>query len=106
VDHDYKRTLGEWLIHIHEDKPSGPTIDKVRSELERHGVKTEGNTVKVANATPGIKAVYKGSRWASGAHKRILHRLPKASAGGNARFAGNQSKCTAIQWSTVMPAEE
>ena len=94
VDYGYTQTLGEWLIHIHDDKSSGPTIDVVRMELERHGVKVEGNTIKIANATPGIKVVYAGSRWANGSHRRILRRLPQARAGGNARFAGDQSKCT------------
>ncbi|MBL6934278.1 MAG: hypothetical protein ISR48_02590 [Alphaproteobacteria bacterium] len=106
VDYGYTRTLGEWLINIHEDKPSGPTADAVRMELERHGVKTEGNTIKVANATLGIKAIYAGTRWANGSHWRILHRLPRARAGGNARFAGDQSKCTVIPWNTMMPVEE
>ena len=105
VEYDHTRTLGEWLIHIQEDKPSGPTTDVVRMELERQGVKVDGNTVKIANATPGIKAVYSRSRWANGAHQRILRRLPRARAGGNARFAGDQSKCTAIPWNTIMPVE-
>jgi hypothetical protein len=61
VEYDHTRTLGEWLIHIHEDKPSGPTTDAVRLELERHGVKVDGSTVKVANATPGIKVIYAGT---------------------------------------------
>jgi putative DNA primase/helicase len=104
-EYGYTRTLGEWLIAIHKDNPAGPTIDAVDSELERHGVKINGNTVKVANATPGIRAIYKGSRWANGAHKGTLRRLANAKAGGNVRFAGNQSKCTAIEWSTVMPVE-
>ena len=103
VDYGHTRTLGEWIEYLREDVPTGPTFDNVQAELERHGVKSEGNEIKIANATPGIEAVYKGTRWKRGGHWRVLRRLDGARAGGNARFAGDQSKCTAIPWNTMMP---
>ena len=96
VDFGYKRTIGEWLIYIHDENRSGPAVDDVCAELERHGVKVDGYNIKVANATPGIKSVYAKSRWKSSAHWRVLRRLTGAYTGGNAWFAGDQSKCTVI----------
>jgi putative DNA primase/helicase len=100
-----KRTIGEWLLYPLDEKRSGPTVEKVNAELDRHGVKPECNGIKVANATQGIKSVYARSRWADGSHKRVLKRLPGAEAGGNARFAGNQSKCTVIPWKLICPED-
>jgi len=96
VDYGYKRTLGEWIGYLSEDASNGPSVIAVQAELERHGVKLDGNKMKIANATTGIKNVYKGSRWKHGSHRRILQRLDGAKIGGKAWFAGNQSRCTVI----------
>ena len=103
VDYGYVRTLGEWIGYLQELVQTGPAVDVVLSELGRHGVKIEGDRVKIANATTGIRAVYKGTRWSGGSHWRITRRLPEAKAGGNAWFAGEQSKCTVILLEIVTP---
>jgi putative DNA primase/helicase len=105
IEGGYKRTIGEWLIYTHEENRTGPTIEAVRAELDRHGVKPEGSGIKIANATQGIKSVYARSQWSDGSHWRILRRLPGAGAGGNARFAGSQSKCTVTPWKLIYPED-
>jgi putative DNA primase/helicase len=101
----YKRTIGEWLFYTREEKPTGPTVTAVHAELGRHGIKAEGNGIKIANATQGIKSVYARSQWSEGSHWRVLRRLTGARSGGNARFARSQSKCTVIPWSLISPED-
>jgi hypothetical protein len=84
VEYGYLRTLGEWIGYLQELVHTGPTEDRVLAELERHGVKVEGRSVKIANSTTGIRTAYKGTRWSAGSHWRIIRRLPKAEPGGNA----------------------
>ena len=105
VEGGYKRTIGEWLIYMHDENRTGPAVAAVRAELDRHGVKSEGSDIKIANATQGIKSVYARSQWADGSHMRILRRFPGARAGGNARFAGSQSKCTVLPWKLICPED-
>ncbi len=101
----YKRTIGEWLLYTRDDKRTGPTVEMVSAELDRHGVKPDSSGVKIANATQGIKSVYARSQWSDGSHWRILRRLPGSQAPGNARFAGSQSKCTVIPWKLISPED-
>jgi putative DNA primase/helicase len=103
VDYGYVRTVGEWIGYLQELTPTGPVADVVLAELERHGVKVEGNSMKIANSTTGIRGAYKATRWSGGSHWRIIRRLPEADAGGNAWFAGEQSKCTVIPLKIVTP---
>jgi hypothetical protein len=102
VDYGHTRTLGEWIKYLGADDRTGPTFDDAKAELEKHGVRFDGSELKVANATPGIEAIYRATRWKRGAHWRVLRRLDGARAGGNAWFAGNQSKCTVIP-QTLLP---
>lgn len=106
VEYGYQRTIGEWLLYTREDERTGPTIETALAELARHGVLVDGNTIKVANATSGIKTVYSRSRWAGGSHTRILRRIPKLVAGGSARFAGEQSRYTVIPWNVMFSDHE
>ena len=101
VEGGYKRTIGEWLLYTREGKPTGPTVNKVHAELDRHGIKPDGINLKIANATQGIKFVFARSQWSEGSHWRVLRRLTDARKGGNARFAGSQSKCTIIPWKLI-----
>ena len=103
VEREYDRTIGEWILFALEYDIHSPPRDAVLAELERHGIKKDGSSIKIANHVTGIKRVFYGTRWAAGGHWRIIRRLPDAQPGGNAWFAGEQSKCTVVPITSLIP---
>ncbi len=99
------RTVAEWLHELRNGNPDEHMATSVRDGLARHGILLDGKVVVVANQVPGVLRIYHGSPWASGGHWRMMRRLEGARAAGNRRFAGLQSKATAIPWAALMPDE-
>ena len=99
------QTIGEWLLYIRDNNGTGSSGETANEELERYGIKLEPDGLNIANATNGIKSIYARSRWADGAHHRILCRLPGASKGGKLRFAGHQSRCTVIPQNIIFSGD-
>jgi hypothetical protein len=103
VELGHDRTIGEWILFILENDTHFPPHVDIMAELERHGIKKDGSSIKIANHVTGTRRVFHGTRWADGGHWRIIRRLPDAQPGGNAWFAGEQSKCTVIPIKSLIP---
>ncbi|MDP6786947.1 MAG: hypothetical protein QGI13_07460 [Rhodospirillales bacterium] len=106
VDRGDIKSIREWIACVDRGDTQRTSIKAIIEELARHGVALDGRTVKVSNTAPGIQTVYARTKWAQGGHARVLRRLSKATAGGNARFAGHQSRTTAIPLGAVVGPEE
>ena len=65
----------------------------------------EDDQIYIANKTPALLKVYKGTPWADGAHAKRLKRLGGSNAGNKAHRFGSQppSKATALSWELVFP---
>jgi len=106
VDRGDTKSIGEWIASVNRGDAQRTSIKAIIEELARHGVVLDERAVKVSNTAPGIQAVYARTKWAQGSHTRVLRRLSEAEPGGNARFAGHQSKTTAIPLTANIPHEE
>ena len=106
VDRGDSKSIGEWIASLDRGDAQRTSIKAIIEELARHGVVLNERAVKVSNTAPGIQAVYAKTKWAQGSHARVLKRLPVAEAGGNVRFAGYQSKTTAIPLKAIIIPEE
>lgn len=104
------RLLGEILAQVkklsepgRDPRKDGNSLSTLKTEIERLGMKWEGEGLIVANTHRALKEIFRGTQWEAGNWGDSLRRLPGATSTKQRRFSEDVRSLGTFIPSTLIP---